>query len=457
MAGVPLPATGFPADRPLSEGLPQDLGIAPPVGARPGAALPMPQSQPGAEALIAPPAASGDDLFAQLGIPRTEIAKLASARGKATGASNAAIDALQQTQDERTALREQMAGMTPPDAPQLDEIPEAPQAPPPTDTLRVFGQFLPVLAILGGLGIKNNATAALNAASTAMQAAKDNDAAALKQAHEQFELELKEVLTKNERSQKIFSNASALFQTDMNSALAQLQALAGEEQNPKLQADLAAGNVKAIQEDFALRFGAWEKLTNAHFKMLEANAAKVKGVNLNPADASYLTKARDGGDAARLLRGMAQEFAGVMQNQKTGPVSGSPLNPFSYTDTETQVLRSLGSRMTTMMRPSGAGATSDFEAKLYAQGAPSADKTRAANEQIIKNIEKLTSIQEARQFYYEAYASQIGSLNGAEQAFQRSPEFAAFTTNASAPSNQGAGLPPGSYNWSPEGGVQVVR
>jgi len=273
MAGLPLPASGFPVDDPLA-GLPMDLGQVTP-GTPTGSAMaapPAPQSQPGAEAIIAPASAAGDDLFAQLGVPRSEIAKLADARGKAQLASNAAVDALQGTAAERGALREKIGAMQSPDAPQLEEAPEAPTAPERTNTLRVFGQFLPLMGILGGLVIKNNSTAALKAASAAMQAAKDNDAEALKTANEQFELSMKAVLAKNERAQQIFQNASSLFKTDIDQALAQINALAGEEQNPMLQAQLAQGDVKGISDMMALRMGAWEKLNDAFLKSQEVNA-----------------------------------------------------------------------------------------------------------------------------------------------------------------------------------------
>lgn len=233
---------------------------------------PMPAVQPGAEAPIAPAKTINRDIFTQMGVPAPELDALAAARGKAQAASNAALLALDETGARRGQIREQVAGMTAPDAPNLLDLPEAPPEASPTDTLRVFGEFLPVLAILGGALSKKSATAALNAASGAMQAAKDNDTEALQRSHDQFKLELERTLQQNELGNQKFQNALSLFNTDMAKAQAELQALAGEEQNPILKAQLAQGDASAIAQMVQMRVDAWSKLNDALMKMDAVNA-----------------------------------------------------------------------------------------------------------------------------------------------------------------------------------------
>jgi hypothetical protein len=96
----------------------------------------------------------------------------------------------------------------------------------------------------------------------------------------------------------------------------------------------------------------------------------------------------------------------------------------------------LSARMLGLMRPTGSGATSDFEQRIYARGAPSIDNTPEQNAAIIDGIQRATQIADARQFFYEQYAEQNGSLNGAERAFQGSEDFSGL---ANVRGNNGGG------------------
>lgn len=142
-------------------------------------------------------------------------------------------------------------------------------------------------------------------------------------------------------------------------------------------------------------------------------------------DAALMTRTRETAEGQRGLRGLVQEFQALQSQQRTGPGAGiNPLNGGILLDRETRGMDALAARMRGLMRPAGSGATSDFEQRIYARGAPSIDNTPEQNAVIIDGIIRATEIADARQFFYEEYAAAYGDLNGAERAFQASPEFA---------------------------------
>lgn len=148
---------------------------------------------------------------------------------------------------------------------------------------------------------------------------------------------------------------------------------------------------------------------------------------LRGADKQLMDSVRDTATSSRGLRGLAQEFRSTIAGQPVGPVDGSTYNPGTYFNPQQSAARALASRMTGLMRPTGSGATSDFEQRLYQRGAPSLDKPAEANDLIIDGMETLGRISDARQFFYEDFAEANGSLNGAERAFQQSEEFRQLT------------------------------
>jgi len=146
-------------------------------------------------------------------------------------------------------------------------------------------------------------------------------------------------------------------------------------------------------------------------------------IALTGADRKMLEDAREAANNARSLRAQGAIFKGANQNAP----SGYGADKWNFLAPETATMNQQASLMRGSMRPPGSGATSDYEQRLYALGAPSAQNTREQNDAIIANLEKGAAISEARQFFYEDYAAQQGSLNGAERAFQASPDFQALT------------------------------
>lgn len=238
-----------------------------------GAAPPAPVAQVGAEAPIAPPSSARRDIFAQLGLPNSALERLDQAVARSDTTTTDALAALAGTRQQRAGLMERMEGMERPSAPSLEAIPEAPE-PSPRDNLRVFGQFLPVLAMLGGAVNRNSATAALRAGAAALRAARENDAQALEQAQEQWRMNVETTLRQNEQSLQQFNAATTLYRTDIDGAMAQLNALAAQEQNPILQAQVAAGDLSAITQLMAARTSAYSAVQSAYAEQEKINLAR---------------------------------------------------------------------------------------------------------------------------------------------------------------------------------------
>jgi len=164
---------------------------------------------------------------------------------------------------------------------------------------------------------------------------------------------------------------------------------------------------------------AWQQSSRGKTEPVAPRGA----IALTGADKKMLEDAREAANNARSLRAQASIFKGANQNAP----SGYGADKWNFLAPETATMNQQSSLMRGSMRPPGSGATSDYEQRLYALGAPSAQNTREQNAAIIANLEKGAAISEARQFFYEDYAAQQGSLNGAERAFQKSPDFRALT------------------------------
>ncbi len=152
-------------------------------------------------------------------------------------------------------------------------------------------------------------------------------------------------------------------------------------------------------------------------------------------DASQMTRIQQAGEAARSLQQYADQFEAANQHTGSGPVGQYT----QYFNGNQAVMRQTSSLMRGLMRPIGSGATSDYEQRLYAQGAPDPGLLGPANQARINNIRALAAINSARQFFYEDFADQNGSLRGAERAFQQSQEFIDLTGGNHRGSGNGSG------------------
>lgn len=144
-------------------------------------------------------------------------------------------------------------------------------------------------------------------------------------------------------------------------------------------------------------------------------------------DASLLTDVRESAARTAALSQLGGSFMELNGPGGTGTGADRRFNPFNQFDSGYQTMNSVVSQMIPFMRAPGSGATSDYEQQLYQRGVQSPTNSPAANWAIYRNQQALANIAQQRRYFYEEYASNNGTLNGAEQAFQSSPQFQQIT------------------------------
>lgn len=126
---------------------------------------------------------------------------------------------------------------------------DAPAPPPtelPSDPLRTIGQFLPVLAALSGNHIRTNATAALNSATAAMNAAHTDDQAALAAAHKSWLDRMEYVLKENQVASDRYNAIMNNRKISMDDRLAQLRVEAAKRDDLLGLAAINGGHPEAL-------------------------------------------------------------------------------------------------------------------------------------------------------------------------------------------------------------------
>lgn len=241
-------------------------------------APPMPVVQPGAEAPIAAPSQINQDITTQLGMTPSAIQSLAPS----AGALPAAERKLQQATDAASGIVQSNAEkindiasqeITHPSAPTLEQVPSPPDTTPdPHASMRVFGQTLPVLAMLGGLFMQRDATAALNAASSAIEAARTNDHDALAAAHQQWEDSVSAINARNDTLLKQYQAILSDTRMTMDERMSQLQALAAANEDALKLQQLAMGNITGIAQGVSTWANAASTFANAVAAQTRANA-----------------------------------------------------------------------------------------------------------------------------------------------------------------------------------------
>lgn len=153
---------------------------------------------------------------------------------------------------------------------------------------------------------------------------------------------------------------------------------------------------------------------------------------LRGSDRELMDNVREAAGRSQALTMLGEEFLSANGVSPTGELSR--FNPMNIWDPNRRSMTAAASQMRAYMRPPGSGATSDYEQRIYAMGVPSVDNTGPQNQAIMRYHQTAAQIAQARRFFYEDYAQQNGSLNGAEQAFQQSPSFQNITRSAPLPS-----------------------
>lgn len=158
-------------------------------------------------------------------------------------------------------------------------------------------------------------------------------------------------------------------------------------------------------------------------------AAQMASLNrdrpLRGPDAALMDEVRDAAGRSQALTMLGDEF--IRANGENGTGELSRWNPLNFVDPNRASMRASSAQMRSYMRPPGSGATSDYEQRIYAMGVPSTENTGPQNQAIMRYHQAAAQLSQQRRYFYEQYASQYGTLNGAEQMFQSSPQFQQIT------------------------------
>lgn len=237
---------------------------------------PAPAPQPGANPPLAPPGPSGDigsPLLGRVGVTPALQDAYNRARGVSEATRTAAIGALGESQQQREAITERMEGLPDLEPPKLEQMGPAPTQE-PTNPLRVFAQILPVVAMLGGTQIRNNASAALRAGAAAMRAARENDAEALERAHQEWTSNLQALTQRNSARLDEWNAILSDRNLAMDEMVAQLNALAARDGNTVQSAQLASGQVTELAQGVQIEMQAQNQLMQQFLQQQQINAQR---------------------------------------------------------------------------------------------------------------------------------------------------------------------------------------
>lgn len=131
-------------------------------------------------------------------------------------------------------------------------------------------------------------------------------------------------------------------------------------------------------------------------------------------DYDALQKATKERTDARNALNKANQFLALNEQMSTG--WGRNLIPNQF-DQRAQQMEGISSELQGMARPTGSGATSDFEQRLYRQGVPERTKPGEANQSIINRMNALYAEEGDRIAFLNAYLAQNGTIAGADEVW----------------------------------------
>jgi hypothetical protein len=178
-----------------------------------------------------------------------------------------------------------------------------------------------------------------------------------------------------------------LYQTYLNSGMPPVQASAAARQQLE-------GEVKANSKSFD-----------------DAKEARTYGQNLMQLANTARAGMSEAGQTGSQLASLYEKTVSAL----------SPILPFSQEEAKRQaagdtLLDSIAPEIIKMARPTGGGATSDFEAKAYLGSGPSSSNTPEANAMLVEKLENLGKINIEYADFIEAYRdANLGSTVGADK------------------------------------------
>lgn len=211
--------------------------------------------------------------------------------------SEATAKGLQASNENLKAIQSGMAGLKSPDAPTSGAMPDAAEmqkqelakvSDQPQDSMRVLGQFMPVLAIVGGAFMKKSSMAALQAATGAMNGAKANDKEAIEKAHADFTDAMNEVKTRFEQQHQAYQDAREKYGDDRAGFAAQMSIQEAQDKNDLALEALRGGHLDQYTKMKDAGLAAYEKvvplITAAQYHQDQAEA---RNAGIDPSKRAY--------------------------------------------------------------------------------------------------------------------------------------------------------------------------
>lgn len=263
----------------------------------------------GAAATSDPQAGGSDFLSRALAIysaypdsPAGKAAKSALDRYQAdTKQEDTALDEKGQMLGKEEAAFEKIASDTPP-PPQVPKLPDeaamkaaelAKVSDRPNDPTRVLGQFLPMIAVLGGALGRNGAVNSLKAAAAAMGAAKTNDEDALQRAHQAWQDSMDETIKNFNMQRDAWGDVVSQNKDRRQDLLTQAGIFASQYEIPGLKAAVDSGDLDFISKFQSMQTAAIDPLIKVAEAARADEAAKTAEERISPVDRAYDTAFND--------------------------------------------------------------------------------------------------------------------------------------------------------------------
>ena len=222
-----------------------------------------------------------------------------AAQGRVVQAGDQAAGELDRSKGAIGDVEKTLAGISARPTPEVHnlEIPKEPDMK-GKDPTRALGQFLPILAILGGAASRRHSLAALEAATGAMTAQKSNDEGELKKQHEVWLDNMKRLEDMHSAEREHFDDAMKLNETDRAAAMSQLSVVAALDNNVLMKQKLAQGDMDGAVSIWKTKNEAANKVFEvARLSMEQQRLAETQrkddwqmqhgDVNTNPANRAY--------------------------------------------------------------------------------------------------------------------------------------------------------------------------
>lgn len=177
---------------------------------------------------------------------------------------------------------------------------------------------------------------------------------------------------------------------------------------------------------------------------------------LKPVEMKSLEEARGSANNSYEVLNDLTRFQNLNAQEGSGGFGGLPgiRNIRQAFDPEAQQMAEITARLAPAQRQAGSGTTSDRDLALYLQAVPGINRSPTANTAIIERGRGEAVRRQQYADFLDQYASQNGTLAGAQQAFRSQVGLGTRQSPYSGSSADPATLPRGAYYRDPQGNLR---